>query len=74
VCVDAGIKSRANKRVDEEQPNTDLLTSILPTSPKITVDNMFKVSLDSHALTIIEADFIAIIPQDVTWLFLGIGQ
>jgi L-ascorbate oxidase len=38
------------------------------------VDNMFKVSLDSHTLTIIEADFVAIVPQYVTWLFLGIGQ
>lgn len=39
-----------------------------------SADNHFKVHLDSHTMTIIQADFVAIQPQIVDWLFIGIGQ
>lgn len=38
------------------------------------LDNHFKVSLDSHKFTVIEADFVPINPYQTEWLFLGIGQ
>ena len=39
-----------------------------------SVDNHFKVSLDSHNLTVIAADFVPIVPYDTQWLFIGIGE
>jgi hypothetical protein len=38
------------------------------------LDNHFKVSLDSHILTVIAADFVPIVPYNTTWLFIAIGQ
>lgn len=32
-----------------------------------SVDNNFKVHLDGHNMTIIQADFVAVEPQDVDW-------
>jgi hypothetical protein len=32
------------------------------------------VSLDSHTLQVIEADFMPVVPYTATWLFIGIGQ
>ncbi|KAF2726351.1 multicopper oxidase [Polychaeton citri CBS 116435] len=40
----------------------------------MSVDNHFMMSLDGHQLTVIEADFVPIIPYNTTWIFLGIGQ
>ncbi|KAL1302280.1 hypothetical protein AAFC00_002698 [Neodothiora populina] len=39
-----------------------------------SVDNNFKVHLDGHNMTIIQADFVAVQPQKVDWLFIAIGQ
>ena len=39
-----------------------------------SVDNHFKVSLDGHNLTVIQADFVPIVPYSTQWLFIGIGQ
>lgn len=39
-----------------------------------SVDNHFYVSLDSHPLLVIQADFVPIVPYNATWLFLAIGQ
>jgi FtsP/CotA-like multicopper oxidase with cupredoxin domain len=38
------------------------------------LDNHFKVSLDGHNLTVIQADFVPIVPYSTQWLFIGIGQ
>ncbi|CZT13380.1 hypothetical protein WAI453_013597 [Rhynchosporium graminicola] len=38
------------------------------------VDNAFMVSLDSHEFTVIQADFVPIVPYATDWLFLAIGQ
>lgn len=40
----------------------------------MSLDNHFKVSLDSHPFTVIEADFVPIVPYNTSWLFIGIGQ
>lgn len=39
-----------------------------------SVDSHFYVSLDSHNFTVIEADFVPIVPYNTTWLFIAIGQ
>jgi len=39
-----------------------------------SMDNHFKVSLDSHNLTVIAADFVPIVPYNTSWLFIGIGE
>ena len=39
-----------------------------------SLDNHFKVSLDGHNLTVIQADFVPIVPYSTQWLFIGIGQ
>lgn len=39
-----------------------------------SVDNHFMVSLDNHQMTLIQADFVAIEPQVVDWVFIAIGQ
>ncbi|OAT09933.1 laccase 3, variant 1 [Blastomyces gilchristii SLH14081] len=39
-----------------------------------SVDNYFKVHLDNHLFTVISSDFVAILPYQTDWLFLGIGQ
>lgn len=39
-----------------------------------SLDNHFKVSLDGHNLTVIQADFVPIVPYSIQWLFIGIGQ
>lgn len=36
--------------------------------------NMFSVSVDSHTMTVIAADFVPIVPYQTTWLNIGIGQ
>ncbi|CAL3968634.1 unnamed protein product [Diplocarpon coronariae] len=38
------------------------------------VDNAFMVSLDSHKLTVIQADFVPIVPYETDWIFVAIGQ
>jgi FtsP/CotA-like multicopper oxidase with cupredoxin domain len=38
------------------------------------VDNHFRVSLDGHAFTVIQSDFVPIVPYDTNWLFLAIGE
>lgn len=38
------------------------------------VDNAFMVSLDSHEFTVIQADFVPIVPYRTDWIFVGIGQ
>jgi FtsP/CotA-like multicopper oxidase with cupredoxin domain len=38
------------------------------------VDNHFQVSLDQHTFTVIQSDFVPIVPYDTTWLFVGIGE
>ncbi|KAH7348341.1 multicopper oxidase [Rhexocercosporidium sp. MPI-PUGE-AT-0058] len=38
------------------------------------VDNAFMVSLDSHQFTVIQADFVPIVPYETDWLFIAIGQ
>lgn len=38
------------------------------------VDNAFMVSLDSHEFTVIQADFVPIVPYETDWLFIAIGQ
>jgi len=38
------------------------------------VDNHFRVSLDGHLMTVIQADFVATEPYTTDWLFLAIGQ
>ncbi|RDW88368.1 hypothetical protein BP6252_00400 [Coleophoma cylindrospora] len=40
----------------------------------MSLDNHFKVSLDGHQFTVIEADFVPINPYQADWLFMGIGQ
>ena len=39
-----------------------------------SMDNHFKVSLDSHTMKVIEADFVPIKPYSADWIFIGIGQ
>ena len=39
-----------------------------------SVDNHFRVSLDNHNLTVIQADFVPTIPYSAQWLFIGIGE
>ncbi|EKD18347.1 uncharacterized protein L3040_006778 [Drepanopeziza brunnea f. sp. 'multigermtubi'] len=39
-----------------------------------SIDNAFMVSLDSHQFTVIQADFIPIVPYTTDWIFVGIGQ
>ncbi|PGH04349.1 hypothetical protein AJ79_07130 [Helicocarpus griseus UAMH5409] len=39
-----------------------------------SLDNYFKVHLDSHLFTVIAADFVPIIPYETDWLFIAIGQ
>jgi FtsP/CotA-like multicopper oxidase with cupredoxin domain len=39
-----------------------------------SVDMHIYVSLDSHTMQVIEADFVPIKPYNTTWLFIGIGQ
>lgn len=39
-----------------------------------SVEDHFKVHLDGHTMSVIQADFVAIEPQPVDWLFIGIGQ
>ena len=39
-----------------------------------SLDNHFMVSLDGHNLTVIQADFVPIVPYSTQWLFIGIGQ
>ncbi|KAF4635791.1 hypothetical protein G7Y89_g2311 [Cudoniella acicularis] len=39
-----------------------------------SVDNGFKVSLDGHPFTVIQADFVPIKPYTANWIFVGIGQ
>lgn len=38
------------------------------------VDNHFKFSLDNHNLTVIQADFVPVVPYVADWIFLGIGE
>jgi FtsP/CotA-like multicopper oxidase with cupredoxin domain len=38
------------------------------------VDNGFKVSLDGHNFTVIQSDFVPIIPYTTDWLLIHIGQ
>lgn len=38
------------------------------------VDNHFQVSLDQHTFTVIQSDFVPIVPYETNWLFIGIGQ
>ncbi|PGH05803.1 hypothetical protein GX51_02776 [Blastomyces parvus] len=38
-----------------------------------SVDNYFKVHLDNHNFTVISSDFVAILPYQTDWLFLGIA-
>lgn len=56
--------------VNKVQSGKTYLLRLINTS----VDNHFKVSLDSHIMTVIQADYVAIEPYDTQWLFLGIGQ
>ncbi|KAI5778134.1 Cupredoxin [Geopyxis carbonaria] len=37
-------------------------------------DNHFKVSLDHHKFTVVAADFVPIVPVEVDWLDMAIGQ
>ena len=39
-----------------------------------SVDNHFKVHLDEHNFTVVQADFVPIVPYTTGWLFIGIGQ
>jgi FtsP/CotA-like multicopper oxidase with cupredoxin domain len=39
-----------------------------------SVENMFYISLDSHTMQVIQADFVPIVPFNTTSLFVGIGQ
>jgi hypothetical protein len=39
-----------------------------------SVDNHFRVSLDNHNLTVIQADFVPTQPYVAEWIFLGIGE
>ena len=39
-----------------------------------SVDNHFKVQLDSHLFTVITSDFVPIVPYETDWLFVGIGM
>ena len=39
-----------------------------------SVDNHFRVSLDNHNLTVIQADFVPTHPYTAEWIFLGIGE
>jgi hypothetical protein len=39
-----------------------------------SVDNHFRVSLDSHNLTVIQADFVPTHPYPAEWIFIGIGE
>jgi FtsP/CotA-like multicopper oxidase with cupredoxin domain len=36
--------------------------------------NHFKVLLDGHNLTVIQADFVPIVPYSAEWLYIGIGE
>jgi FtsP/CotA-like multicopper oxidase with cupredoxin domain len=38
-----------------------------------SLDNHFKIHIDSHNLTVIQADFIPIKPYSTDWIFIGIG-
>jgi hypothetical protein len=39
-----------------------------------SVDNHFRVSLDNHNLTVIQADFVPTNPYNAEWIFIGIGE
>lgn len=39
-----------------------------------SLDNHFKVSLDNHNLTVIQADFVPVVPYTTNWIFIGIGE
>jgi hypothetical protein len=39
-----------------------------------SVDNHFRVSLDKHNLTVVQADFVPTVPYVADWIFLGIGE
>lgn len=39
-----------------------------------SVDNHFRVSLDNHNLTVIQADFVPTNPYIAEWIFIGIGE
>src|SRR6202021_1526111 len=39
-----------------------------------SMDNHFKVQLDGHNLTVIQADFVPIVPYTTDWLFIAIGE
>lgn len=39
-----------------------------------SVNNHFRVSLDNHNLTVIQADFVPTIPYTAEWIFIAIGQ
>jgi hypothetical protein len=39
-----------------------------------SVDNHFRVSLDGHNITVIQADFVPTVPYVTDWLFIGIGE
>ncbi|RDL34447.1 uncharacterized protein BP5553_07575 [Venustampulla echinocandica] len=52
------------------KPNTTYRLRIINTG----IDNGFKVSLDGHPFTVIQADFVPLKPYNTTWLFVAIGQ
>jgi FtsP/CotA-like multicopper oxidase with cupredoxin domain len=39
-----------------------------------SLDNHFKVSLDGHNLTVVQADFVPTVPYSTDWIFIGIGE
>jgi len=52
------------------QPNTTYRLRLVNTA----VDNHFRVSLDSHIFSVIQADFVPITSYNTTWLSIGIGE
>lgn len=38
-----------------------------------SLDNHFRISLDGHSLSVVQADFIPVVPVVKDWFFLGIG-